>query len=172
MTLAGDMGSALQLSELYHFRIAGTSLKLYKRVGESYEHVLMKALGYALFHTAYPSLEVERDLGWRYTPDLVALDARGNIDFWGECGSVGLRKIAWLAKHSRAGQLAFFKFGLAAQSAAGFVAQIRSEVPERYRPDSRLVLINFAAARIDESLRETGTEIAEIPAAWYQQYDI
>ncbi|HYE76215.1 MAG TPA: hypothetical protein VEF04_22910, partial [Blastocatellia bacterium] len=131
------MGSALRLSELYHFRIHDTSLKLYKRVGESNEHVLMKALGYALFNKAYPALDIERDLGWRYKPDLVALDDQGGIDFWGECGSVGLRKIGWLAKHSRAQRIVFFKWGLTVQAAQSFISQVQDEVLERYRPDAR-----------------------------------
>lgn len=166
------MSSALELSELYHFRIAGTRLKLYKRVGESYEHVLMKALGYALFHTAYPQLEIERDLGWRYKPGLVALNARGGIDFWGECGSVGRRKIGWLAKHGRAGRLAFFKFGMTSVAAASFIAQVRDEVLERYRPDSRLVLFSFDGGRVIDEMRERRNELADVPADWYQRYDI
>jgi uncharacterized protein YaeQ len=166
------MGSALELSELYHFRIAGTRLKLYKRVGESYEHVLLKALGYALFHAAYPAMEIERDLGWRYTPDLIALDGRGGVDFWGECGSVGLRKIAWLAKHSRARRIVFFKRGLTDQAAAQFVAQLHGEMAERYRPPMRISLVSFDAERADAELIESGAKIEEVPAAWYRTYDI
>lgn len=166
------MGSDLKLSELYHFCIYGTRLKLYKRVGESSEHVLMKALGYGLFHKTYPALEIERDLGGRYKPDLVALNEQAGIDFWGECGSVGLRKIGWLAKHSGAKQIAFLKWGLTVMAAKSFIGQIQDEVRQRYRPDSRLVLINFAPELIEESLREAETAIIEIPDRWYQQYDI
>jgi uncharacterized protein YaeQ len=166
------MGSALGLSELYHFRIAGTRLRLHKRVGESYEHVLLKALGYALLRADYAALEIERDLGWRYTPDLIAFDAQGGVDFWGECGSVGMRKIAWLARHSGARRIAFFKLGLGEQSAANFVAQVRAQVPERYRPRARLLLFSFDAARANEGLQERGAEIADVPADWYRSYDV
>ncbi|HZS09887.1 MAG TPA: hypothetical protein VFD58_33985 [Blastocatellia bacterium] len=159
------MASAVRLSELYHFRIGERKLSLYKRVGESYEHVLMKALGFALFHPAYPSLEIERDVGWRYTPDLIAFDRRGRIDFWGECGLVGVRKIAWLAKHSGARRIAFFKLGI---TAAPFIARLRREVESRYRPASRLLLVNFDPAIVDE----IGERIDAVPAGWYQQYEI
>ena len=162
------MGSAVQLSELYRFRVAGTPLNLYKRVGESYEHVLMKALGYALFLPAYPKLEVERAIGSRYKPDLVALNSGGGVDFWGECGDVGLRKIGWLAKHSGARRIAFFKIGQNQSGRRHLTALMQREVEERYRPPGRLTLINFEPTVIDRAIRE----LDEVPARWYQSYDI
>ena len=63
----------------------------------------------SFFVDRYGGLEVERSLGGRYTPDLVEVDAGGRPRFWGECGSVSMRKAAWLAKHSGAEELAFVK---------------------------------------------------------------
>jgi hypothetical protein len=159
------MGSALALSELYHFTIAGIPLKLYKRVGESYEHVLMKALGFAMFRLPYPTLEIERDIGWRYRPDLIALDEREQIAFWGECGQVSVRKIAWLAKHSRAPHIVLFKNGT---NPTNFITQLQREIHARYRPASRLQLVSFRPEFIDE-IRE---EIHTIPTDWYRLYEI
>jgi uncharacterized protein YaeQ len=159
------MGSAVSLSELYHFRINGERLSLYKRVGESYEHVLMKALGFALFRPQHPALQVERAIGLRYKPDLIAIDERGAIDFWGECGQVSVRKIAWLARHSGARRIAFFKMGI---SAAPLITQLRREIAARYRPASRLVLISFNQSVISE----VSEEISCVPADWYRQFDI
>lgn len=62
------MGSAVNFSKTYHFRIAGQRITLYKKNGESYEHVLMKALGYAMVRPRFSNLEIERRIGLRYRP--------------------------------------------------------------------------------------------------------
>ncbi len=56
---------------LHDFQIAGRKVRLWQRNGESYEHILMKALGYAMFARQYPTLEIETKVGLRYKPDLV-----------------------------------------------------------------------------------------------------
>lgn len=159
------MGSAVNFAKTYHFRIADQRVTLHKKNGESYEHVLMKALGYAMFRTQFPHLEIERRIGLRYKPDLVALNNLGRAEFWGECGQVGLRKIAWIAKHSGTQQLALFKFNIFPDH---FLAQIRAEVEPRYRPHSRIRLFNFDPI----VMKEAGEEFTQIPETWYEQYDI
>lgn len=159
------MGSAVYFSKTYHFRIAGQRVTLYKKNGESYEHVLMKALGFAMFSPLYPHLEIERRIGLRYKPDLVALDELGKAEFWGECGQVGLRKIGWIAKHSGTRQLVLFKFNITADH---FLAQVRQEVELRYRPPSRIRLFNFHAA----ALKGIGEEFDEVPESWYERFEI
>lgn len=52
-------------------------MRLWQRPGESYGHVLLKALGYAMFVGEYPGLEIELSVGLRYKPDLVALNVAG-----------------------------------------------------------------------------------------------
>ncbi len=59
---------------------------LVKGLNESSEHVLMKAFLWALYLPDYPTLTVEIRIGDRYKPDVVALDAAGNLLFWGEAG--------------------------------------------------------------------------------------
>jgi hypothetical protein len=159
------MGSFVPLAETFRFRIGGERLTLYKKSGESYEHVLMKAIGYALFCPQFPQLEIEKRIGLRYKPDLIALDAQGKPEFWGECGQVGLRKIGWLAKHSGARQVALFKFNITAKH---FIEQVRAEVEPRYRQAGRLFLFNFTSA----ILQEAGEELDEVPPRWYTRYDI
>lgn len=159
------MGSAVNFAKTYHFRIAGQRITLYKKNGESYEHVLMKALGYAMFRPQFPQMEIEKRIGLRYKPDLIAMTELGKPEFWGECGQVGLRKIVWIAKHSGTQQLALFKFNITADH---FIAQVRAEVEARYRPPSRIRLFNFDS-RI---LQEAGEEFTEVPDSWYQQIDI
>jgi hypothetical protein len=69
---------------------------LWQRVGESYEHVLMKALGYAMFVSIYPNLEIETKIGLRYKPDLIARKGNSEYEFWGECGQNSIRKTHWI----------------------------------------------------------------------------
>lgn len=57
---------------LHDFYLAEKRIRLWQRVGESYEHILMKALGFAMFAEEYPQMEIETKVGLRYKPDLVA----------------------------------------------------------------------------------------------------
>jgi uncharacterized protein YaeQ len=159
------VGSAVNFAKTYHFRIADQRVTLHKKNGESYEHVLMKALGYAMFRPQFPNLEIEKQIGLRYKPDLIALNELGKAKFWGECGQVGLRKIAWIAKHSGTRQLALFKFNI---SADHFIAQVRDEVEARYRPPLRIRLFNFDSI----VMKEAGEEITEVLESWYERIDI
>ena len=113
---------------LYDFELAGRRVRLWKRLGESYEHVLMKALGYAMFVAEYPELEIESRVNLRYRPDLLARDEQGRFQFWGECGANSVRKTAWLLKHAGVGQLALFKIE---KNVAQLAAQLREEIPAR-----------------------------------------
>ena len=91
--MAGALSAACRLP-LHLFELAGRSVRLWQRPGETYGHVLMKALGYAMFVGEYPGLEIELAVGLRYKPDLVALNGPGGgrtragarFLFWGECG--------------------------------------------------------------------------------------
>src|SRR5918997_6046210 len=104
---------------LYDFELAGRGVRLWQRRGESYGHVLMKALGYAMFVGEYPNLEIELPVGLRYKPDLVSVNepegglprAGARFRFWGECGMVSMRKVAWLLKHGDPERLVVFKNG-------------------------------------------------------------
>ncbi|HEX8128950.1 MAG TPA: hypothetical protein VF527_07605 [Pyrinomonadaceae bacterium] len=150
---------------LYDFELAGRCVRLWQRTGESYEHVLMKALGYAMFAGEFPALEIERRVGLRYKPDLVA---RGDgaefalpFAFWGECGQTAVRKTAWLLKHAGVERLVLFKI---ISSPAALVSELRACVDERYRAPGRLVVINFAPD-IVALTRER--RIARVPDGWY-----
>jgi hypothetical protein len=149
---------------LYDFELAGRRVRLWQRTGESYEHVLMKALGYAMFVGEFPALEIEQRVGLRYKPDLVA---RGGAEFalpfafWGECGQTAVRKTAWLLKHAGVARLVLFKI---ISSPAALVSELRAAVAERYRAPERLVIINFAS---DIVMRTRERRIARVPDSWY-----
>jgi uncharacterized protein YaeQ len=159
------MGSFVPIAETFRFHVGDERITLHKKSGESYEHVLMKALGYALYRPQFPQLEIERRIGGRYKPDLIALDKQGKPEFWGECGKVGLRKVAWLAKHSGAQQVVLFKFDITADF---FLAQVRAEIEQRYRAAGRLQLYNFSRVILEEA----GERLDDVPPHWFTRYDI
>ncbi|MCA1593248.1 MAG: hypothetical protein LC754_11485 [Acidobacteria bacterium] len=153
---------------LHNFELAGRRVRLWQRTGETYGHVLMKALGYAMFVGQYPSLQIELRVGLRYKPDLVALNENGGarFPFWGECGVVSMRKVAWLLKHGDTGRLVLFKINW---SVPAFARELREAVGERYREGRRLTLINFVG---DIAERTASRCIERVPAGWFTQTEI
>ncbi len=121
----------------------------------------MKALGYAMFVPDYPNLKIEHPVGLRYKPDLIAQDADGRFRFWGECGQVSLRKIAWLLKHTRVERLVIFKINTAI---APLADEIRTEVPIKYRQPNRVEIIGFLPDIIHLTIER---RINHIPPEWY-----
>ena len=149
---------------LHDFALAGRRVRLWQRPGESYEHVLLKALAYAMYVDDYPNLEIEPRVGLRYRPDLVArVDEPGgrSFAFWGECGLVSMRKVGWLLKHAGVERLALFK--LTGQPAA-LVAELRAVVDARYRQGGRLVIVNFVGEIVALA---ADRRVARVPQSWY-----
>ena len=151
---------------LHDFQIANRKVRFWQRVGESYGHILMKALGYAMFVGEYPRLEIEVKVGLRYKPDLVARDDGGDFIFWGEAGANSLRKTAWILKHTRTEKLALFKIG---QNVNQLVEQLRAEIPAKYRANGRLVLINFVGDIKDLT---RGKQIEKVSKDWFTKVEI
>ncbi len=149
----------------YDFDLRTERVRLWQRTGESYEHVLMKALGYALYVGEFPALEIEQRVGLRYKPDLVARgyshDAGQTFPFWGECGSTAVRKINWLLKHAGVGRLVLFKIS---HNSDALAAELRADIEPRYRAPGRLLIINFASDIVTLT-RER--RIARVPESWY-----
>ena len=95
------MTSELMLRRKWTLKAHDRQVVFVKKSNERPEHVIMKALLWALYLPAYPDLGVEISVGDRYKPDVVALDERGGPRFWGEAGEVGEDKIRSLAKRFR-----------------------------------------------------------------------
>ncbi|HYO64156.1 MAG TPA: hypothetical protein VER08_11040 [Pyrinomonadaceae bacterium] len=152
----------------YDFELAGRRVRLWQRLGEGYGHVLMKALGFAMFVGEFPGLEIERRVGLRYKPDLVAASDGGawRFAFWGECGLVTVRKVAWLLKHGGVERLVLFKLGV---NVSPLVAELRETVGERYRPPGRLRVVNFAP---DIAELAADRRVARVPRSWYTTTDV
>jgi hypothetical protein len=156
----------LEKALLYDFELAGRRVRLWKRLGESYEHVLMKALGFAMYAGRFPQLEIEREVGLRYKPDLVARRGadelrRRQFLFWGECGQTSVRKVAWLVKHADVELLVLFKM---LASPANYAAELRAAIDRRYLVGGRLQVVNFAA---DIAERAADRRVARVPESWY-----
>lgn len=151
---------------LYDFQLAGKRVRLWRRTGESYEHVLMKALGCAMFIEEFPALEIERRVGLRYKPDLVAQTDAGDFIFWGEAGENSFRKTLWLLKHARVERLVLFKIAVAQTQ---LVKQLRAEIPPKYRAGGRLVLINFSP---DIKNLTIDRKIERVPENWFGKTEI
>ncbi len=151
---------------LHDFNLAGKRVRLWQKNGESYEHILMKALGFAMFVGEYSNLEIETKLGLRYTPDLIAFDAKNDYAFWGECGLNSIRKTHWILKHTRTEQMILFKIGF---NTVSLIKQLREEIPEKYRANGRLRIINFVnkVVKLTES-----KQIAKVSKDWFEEFEI
>ena len=103
------------------FRAHGSSIVLVKRPIESTEHVLQKALLWAMYLPLYPTLRVEVHLPGpsRYKPDLLALDGERPV-FWGECGVVSTEKLADLLRRYRNTHFVFSKWSAAGNATHPF----------------------------------------------------
>lgn len=151
---------------LHDFRLAAKRMRLWQRQGESYEHILMKALGFAMFSQEYPTLEIEVKVGLRYKPDLIARNAVGDFLLWGECGTNSVRKTVWLLKHTRAQKLVLFKIG---QNLEQLTKQLREEIPAKYRSSGRLSLINFVGDIVGLTVSK---QIEKVPKEWFSETKI
>lgn len=89
------------LRRKWTLRAHGRQVVFVKRRNERAEHVVMKALLWALYLPIYGNLKVEVPVGDRYKPDVVAQDLEGRPSFWAEAGRVSPRKIETLAKRYR-----------------------------------------------------------------------
>lgn len=151
---------------LHDFVLAGKKIKLWQRPGESYEHILMKALGYTMFVIEYPDLEIEIKVNLRYKPDLIVSGRDRSYKFWGECGANSLRKTAWILKHTRTEKLVLFKIG---QNTEQIVKQLREVIPGKYRQAGRLVLINFVKEIVGLTVTK---QIEKVSSNWYSLIEI
>ena len=151
---------------LHDFNLAGKRVRRWQRTGESYEHILMKALGYAMFVEKFPTLEIEIKVGLRYKPDLIARTSAGNFLFWGEAGTNSIRKTTWLLKHTRTKKIALFKIG---QNVMPLIEQLREEIPAKYRSADRFLLINFVKDIVDLTASK---QIEKVSQDWFTKYEI
>jgi len=114
---------------------------LVKRPYETAEHVLMKALLWALYLPQYPNLMVEVAIDDRYKPDLLALGDDNRPRFWGEAGEVSQTKIRSLGRRYRATHLAICKWNTPLSAVLPFVQGALEGLPRAAPCD----VLSFAA---------------------------
>lgn len=99
--------SEIILPRKWALKAHGQRVVFTKNSLESPQHVIMKALLWALYLPQYPNMQVEVRVGDRYKPDVVAFDDANGLSiyqaqrkplFWGESQHVGLDKIRALAR--------------------------------------------------------------------------
>lgn len=100
----------LELRRKWTFRRGDHTIVLVKKRLESAQHVYMKAFLWALYIEDYPDLLVEKSIGDRYKPDVVALnDARRPV-FWGEAGATRGSKVRSILRRYPGTQLVLAKW--------------------------------------------------------------
>lgn len=133
------MTDDLHLRRKWTLRAHGRQVVFVKKPVESTEHVLMKALLWALYLPEYPELAVEIKIGDRYKPDVVALDGSGAPLFWGEAGDVSTAKIYSLARRYRRTHFALGKWA----SPLGPLAEIVTGAAQGLSRGAPFDLISF-----------------------------
>ena len=116
------------------FSANDNKLDITKVKGESVKHLLLKALLWAIIAKEnHANTSVEKDIGFRYTPDVVALDHKGEPMWWGECGSVSKVKLKHLTDSLPRTRFTLAKWGRS--DVRGYAASLRSELKlPRYGP--------------------------------------
>ena len=102
--------SDLVLRRKWTLKAHNSQIVLIKKPIESAEHVVMKALLWALYLPQYSQIQVEVSIGTHYKPDLIALDDQQQPIFWGEAGRVSEEKFAALFKRYKHTHFAFAKW--------------------------------------------------------------
>ncbi len=125
------MTNELELRRKWTFRAHGRQVVCVKKSVESTEHVVMKALLWALYLPDYPGLTVEAGIGDRYKPDVVELDAQGEPRFWGEAGSVRAEKIRSLTRRYRFTHFAIAKWDMRLDPVVELVRGALEATPRR-----------------------------------------
>jgi len=147
------MTTDLMLRRKWTLRAHGRQVIFVKKTNESSEHVLMKALLWALYLPDYPELTVEISIGDRYKPDVVALDAQGSPAFWAEAGQVGVDKIQSLVRRHRRTHFAIAKWESSLDILAGTVRTALDRQPHQAPFD----LITFPANSAERFIDDSGT---------------
>ena len=150
-----------ELRRKWSFKINGQTYVLIKRPQEREEHVLMKILLAKLYADQFADIKIEvhYEVEHRYKPDLLALDARGEALFWGECGAVSQEKLNALIKKYPRTHLCFSKWNVATYP---FEKMIDKAIQQLKRPRTAPVdFINFS-----EAARDSITEQGEVLLDW------
>lgn len=139
------------------------------RGGESIDHVILKLVGFILFFDFDP--EVEKDMGWKYKPDLIAFDKKRKVILWVECADVTVKKIYRVLSKYKDAHVVVLK--LTKREAEQFFDFFREEGKsspngeEEVKYPENLTVIGFDEGFTD-SLCENIRDRIEINAQWQE----
>lgn len=157
------MTEELLLRRKWTLRAHGRQVVFVKRPIESSNHVVMKALLWALYLPQYPDLTVEIAIGDRYKPDVVSLNDRGEPRFWGEAGDVTTAKIRSLARRYRRTHFALAKWDARLDPLVAIVEDALRGL-NRTAPFD---LISFPPDAVDRFIADDGTiRISHADLTW------
>jgi len=146
------MTHELLLPRKWTLRAGDRQVVLVKKPYESTEHVVMKALLWALYLPDYPDLTVEVSIGDRYKPDVVALSEQGPPRFWGEAGDVSVAKIRSLARRYRDTHFALAKWNTRLEPTIAIVTDAVAHLNRRAPVD----LLSFPADSAERFVDDDG----------------
>lgn len=137
------------------------SVEVVKKENESVQHVLMKALLWAMHVESYPTVQIEFEIGDRYTPDCIALDGASGLPlFWGECGRVEQSKIASIVGRFQHVHLVIAKWGI---NPVGYAAQLSRTVAECRAEADGEAAIGAALAGLAPARSAGPVEVVAVP---------
>ncbi len=146
------MGNDLLLRRKLTLRSGDRKLVLQKKPVERTEHVLMKAFLWVLYLPEYKDLIVEYNIGDRYKPDVISLDAHGEPLFWGEAGKVNREKIESLVRRYPRTHIVIAKWSVRLQPYVEIVEAILKKYPRKAPFD----LLNFPADGAERFIEPNG----------------
>lgn len=117
------------------------------------EHVVMKALLWALYLPFYENLHIEMKIEDRYKPDVFGQNEAGDITFWGESGKVSQKKIASLLRRYPTTHFAIAKWDMPLKPLVELVSDARKQSKHQAPFD----LISFPPDSLQKFIAHTGT---------------
>lgn len=124
----------------FRFRVGRRDhLVLYKRKGETADHVRLKAVAYAMFFREFENLQINPKLDFKIQPDLVSLNLEGEPDVWIQCDERKAGDIEYICKHTPAREVV-----LVTQDAStdDLIKRLKRHIHYRYAA-SKLKIVNF-----------------------------
>lgn len=134
-----EIDEALGVQKTYHFRLNGTSQTVFKPKDVPYSRVLLKAMGYYLFHDKYPHLEVDPAPYRKHQADLLARDPFGEPLFWGYAREPVWDELMFVLRHVSPQEVVILRIG---EETEAFMAKVRKHV--HYKNRQPLSVITFS----------------------------
>ncbi len=162
MQLEDPQGSLNQERKFRFYLESKNQITLFKRKGVPFDHVILKALAYALYWKEFDDIRLDPHLSLKFQPDLLAVDLAGEPSLWIQCGKADAAHLEYALKHTRAREVVLVTQGTDIDQ---IVHELRKKIHYRYST-SRLKVISFCLP-LDEFVYDP----LEIPKGCYKAFD-